>query len=870
MAVRVRHCAHTPTPGRIAALVCLVAGLLTGGRLPVHAATATLATLALNRDTLAEQGALTFTPGQAHVLRVTPDWSRLADEAVLVTVVKWLPDGRCDEERIIAPRGQSREFALGPLTAPTQYEFQAGVMYRRGYRLEITLRDTSAGRVLSRQVLCQAPAREATARSAGDRIKAGPERFVPGTEDRAIYYPHLAVETALDMRLSDKVLRDPDQLTVLSQLNPGAGVAELDCELAITAADGKVMVHQPIHLGPAGAPTTTTLDPASWPVGDYRVRLCPVLAGKAWDEGPRLTYRRRAADPQAVPISPLAPWTLQRDPARQELAVLDLRQACSQWAQTVPPGWQFEGPAGRVSVVCPPGVEVAPLELRLPLTGHYAVFATPAADGCLVQVGDAELVRPTVAGTRGEVFVCATDMTAAIVRVFAATPFGTARSGLQALRLVPVTEPSVKAFLSETSQPPVPLYGVNDWMELYHGMARLAADQFTATAGAEAELGLRTLDWSIGRSWVEYHSTLPNATRFPAVPLAEAVASYDKVMIYAGRAAMLEKWDPLAAICGTRERSGSQVWPWLSMNRHYGKAYGGIFASHWFREHPEWHDWLKNAKAPAGSTVCYFFPEVRQERIDILLEVARRGVDGLLIGCCRQVPMLTYHPAMVARFRQETGIDPQTIDGTNTAEYLRWIKWRAEFFTQLLRDLRGGLREIEGQRGRRIPLAVRIPSTGLFLNLAQGLDLETWVAEGLVDVVQLDPLETCSGEGGHDVRPYLELCRPRGVPVLGGIGATWPAGGPAHVAAMHRALGLLEVGVDGIEIYETEILTRCSAFRWILPLFGNRERLRRFLAESNIEACFPLTAASAYYGHDNHSRWGKGGWRVSGREGYAL
>ncbi|HHX41441.1 MAG TPA: hypothetical protein GX715_15880, partial [Armatimonadetes bacterium] len=87
---------------------------------------------------------------------------------------------------------------------------------------------------------------------------------------------------------------------------------------------------------------------------------------------------------------------------------------------------------------------------------------------------------------------------------------------------------------------------------------------------------------------------------------------------------------------------------------------------------------------------------------------------------------------------------------------------------------------------------------------------------------------------------------------------------------LRRALGLLEAGVDGIEIYETECLARTSHYRWILPLFGNAPRLKAFLAESNLEACFPVTAATAFFGYDNHSRWDPRGWTVHGSGGAAL
>lgn len=108
------------------------------------------------------------------------------------------------------------------------------------------------------------------------------------------------------------------------------------------------------------------------------------------------------------------------------------------------------------------------------------------------------------------------------------------------------------------------------------------------------------------------------------------------------------------------------------------------------------------------------------------------------------------------------------------------------------------------------------------------------------------------------------------MPVIGGVGATWASSPAAHVAGLCRALGLLEAGVDGIEIYETEMLARCSQYRWVLPLFGNAERLRAFLDQSNLAACYPVDASTAMYAHDNHSRWTEDGWNIHGHTGNSL
>jgi len=400
---------------------------------------------------------------------------------------------------------------------------------------------------------------------------------------------------------------------------------------------------------------------------------------------------------------------------------------------------------------------------------------------------------------------------------------------------------------------------------------RLAQDQFDTLIGAQAELGMRTIDWAIGRSWIEYHSELENVTRFPCVPLDEAIKRNPVAANYRERTVMQHKFRPLASVLAARRRHGAEVWPWLSMQRHYGAgAYGGIFASEFYRSHPQWWRWPKGLKAPRQGAMCYYFPEVRKERVDILLEVARKGADGILVGCCRQVPMLLYHHEMTAAYRKKTGVDPLTLDASAGKPYEAWIRWRADFFTRVLRDLKAGLEPIRKERGAKIPVAVRVPSAGLFFNLAQGLDLDAWCREKLVHRLQVEPLDDRGGRGSHDIRPYVELGRRHGVEIVGGVGATWAWGEGAYVPSLRRALGLLRAGVDGIESYETDLQANATQARWLVPLFGNRRRLEAFLAGSNLDACFPVTSLTAAYGHDNHSFPTSGGWSLHGLGPHSL
>ena len=183
---------------------------------------------------------------------------------------------------------------------------------------------------------------------------------------------------------------------------------------------------------------------------------------------------------------------------------------------------------------------------------------------------------------------------------------------------------------------------------------------------------------------------------------------------------------------------------------------------------------------------------------------------------------------------------------------------------------------------------MRIPAAGLFYNLAQGLDVERWCREKLVDQLHLDPLQDLRGQADQDIRPYLDLGRLYGIPIVAGMGASayigaggthsWthvaesdgnpmvPRGGAGLtnlVPGLKRALGLIKGGADGIDAYETELLAQVDPIRFLVAMYGHRARLEEFLRESNLESVGPIDADNAASGHDNHSRWVVG-WTLEG------
>lgn len=68
--------------------------------------------------------------------------------------------------------------------------------------------------------------------------------------------------------------------------------------------------------------------------------------------------------------------------------------------------------------------------------------------------------------------------------------------------------------------------------------------------------------------------------------------------------------------------------------------------------------------------------------------------------------------------------------------------------------------------------------------------------------------------------------------------------------------------MDGIEIHETELLAQTSDWRLTPSFPGNPYRALSFLADSNLEACYPVSRSVAACGHDNHSNWHDGQYSI--------
>ncbi len=805
-----------------------------------------------------EQGDYSIKPGRKNVLTIQTE-----QEGYWAELTRLSPDGQSQRRRIALHPDQSASLSLGLLAMPAVFNYRAGVVYRSGYHFKITI--VKAGSEIPVEEHAFAQTIAADNRSEVLRYGQPQEQVHLGWE---AFEVHQAMDPPVLLWLDQKVLQQPDSLTICFQLSDGSAIPPLPGLLRVQAAqEHKPLIEKKVQA--MAQVQRLQLKAGKWRPGTYWITFAPQVPGCDDHEGPSLVYHRQSKDDR-VHLSPFAPWTFARDRRRDEVIVTDFKQAFKRWSTELPQAshWRLVTDSGRTCLVNESGDwQEPPVVLQPGLKGWYAIFAYPVKGYCYVRPGKSGVPRGIAASGS---LLAAMDMTDEELAVYATMQPG---SGLQKLHFVPIIADSAEKLLEFLSHPQKPLIGVADWGDyfcpppIFHSAGgRPAQDQFDALLRGHAELGIRSINWALGRSCLLYHSKLPEASLFPSVPLDQMIDQSSRADLET-QAWLIARQDQLTYVLEHRDQAGVKIIPWLTMNRHYGEFYDeGIGASKWFKAHPEWRRWRKNAYGPCQGEVSFFFPQVRQERLDIFSEVATKNPDGLLVGACRQPPMLGYEPEMVKAYQQHTGINPKDLDAAKQpAEYEKWIRWRADFFTETLRGLRDQLVPIAKGTGQEIPVSIRIPSKGLFINRAQGLDVQAMCREKLINRMQLDPLEDCDGAGSHDITPYLELGRRYGVEVYAGISSnTW---WNVH-AICRRALGLWQAGADGLELYESNNHVVLRPQRWLVPLLGNPGSLEHFLQTSNLSACFPIWSRNAAAGHDNHSF--RDSWSVYDMQGWGL
>jgi len=167
----------------------------------------------------------------------------------------------------------------------------------------------------------------------------------------------------------------------------------------------------------------------------------------------------------------------------------------------------------------------------------------------------------------------------------------------------------------------------------------------------------------------------------------------------------------------------------------------------------------------------YAVPEVRQHQLAVLLEILDNyDVDGIEMDFSRG-------PWYFRLGEEEAGLPAMT---------------------DLVRQVSAAVRARSAERGRHLTLAARVRPS-LDANRALGLDVETWIRQGLLDHVT--PMDPGHLDMGADVEAFVALARAAGVSVSGGIEPQPTGYDRSSAQVVAAAQSFWRRGVDSIYLF---------------------------------------------------------------------
>jgi hypothetical protein len=281
-----------------------------------------------------------------------------------------------------------------------------------------------------------------------------------------------------------------------------------------------------------------------------------------------------------------------------------------------------------------------------------------------------------------------------------------------------------------------------------------------------------------------------------------------------GVGALLRQYDTMRQAVQTAREQKLLIFGWVRISNETSLAGHQFCADTPFHQaHPDAVQCSREGvKSPRLS---FAYEAVRRHKIDLICEMAAYGMDGIAIDVLRHPPMVDYDLPVVEAFLLQTDQDPRRMENDGSEE---WLRFRAEVFTQFLRETRAVL---HSQSEKPVSLVLRIFDQP-WSNLKAGCDVETWMREGLVDGLLLAPhLATAGDYPNHmDVRPFVEMSQKYSGGRIKIWGQVWRYGSGYHAAMLAKSL--YDQGVNGVAFYESNHTVFAAALRRELWRFGRR------------------------------------------------
>ena len=189
----------------------------------------------------------------------------------------------------------------------------------------------------------------------------------------------------------------------------------------------------------------------------------------------------------------------------------------------------------------------------------------------------------------------------------------------------------------------------------------------------------------------------------------------------------LDVFDPLAVAVRIGRERGISVCAWLTI---YEEDHGGAHGSPLGKD-PRYMQQDHRGQAYSG-TADFFFPEVREYKLQVIQELIDRGVDGLLLDFVRHnatpsadengVHRFGYNQEIREAFRALTGKDASDLPADDPA----WLAFKTGYQTDFVREVY-----------ERFPASAHkaLMTWGVDVKRWLALDLHSLAADGTIDLV---------------------------------------------------------------------------------------------------------------------------------------
>jgi len=330
---------------------------------------------------------------------------------------------------------------------------------------------------------------------------------------------------------------------------------------------------------------------------------------------------------------------------------------------------------------------------------------------------------------------------------------------------------------------------------------------------------LDTLSITAGGSVVYYPSRV--GTTLGPYPRKTATHAANVTQVERLRRFVAAGNDPLAIAATAARENGVKLEVNLRMAWHYED--GHPWNSRFRNEHCELHLQARPT-ASRDNVLDYFHPEVREERFRLFEEIATRyDVDAICADFTRW-PRL-FGIAAADAFEKKFGRKP----GFHDPDDWEWFRYRAGLMTDMIRRIRRMLAEHERKTGKRVAFRAILTSRQF---LRQGLDVETWVREGLVDALMPGTDYVNYAASDVDVETFVAMTRGTPCKVYVRLDL-YMASNPSQNRVKQIFWECLKRGADGVFLYNQ------APFR-SADLYGNLERWSLF---EDVDKC-PLVPIS--------------------------